>query len=171
MRLEFNLPFNKACNKYERFFRNSISLMPQTLKRSKSVMKELLGKSTAIALVLVLLGLFVNLATYNPRPLIFYAPQTVELFGVKVPLIDEKVAFKFFKEPATIFIDSRKYPDYARSHVEGAIHLFPDKMESKLQLLKGMLFQDSRIILNCYGPDCDLDEKVASFMALPGYHA
>lgn len=129
----------------------------------------LIGKSTAIALVMVLFGLFVNLAANNPMPLAYHPPQAIELFGVKVPLIDEKVAFKFFNEPATIFIDSRKYSDYARSHVEGAIHLSPDKVESKFPLFGAMLSQDSRIILYCYGPECDMAEKVAIFLAQLGY--
>lgn len=129
----------------------------------------LLAKSFAVAAVLISIGLIVNLVADNPVPLIYHPPQTIELFGVKVPLIDEKAAFKFFNEPETIFIDSRKYHDYARSHVKGAIYLSPDRVESKFQLLEGMLSQDSKIILYCYGPECDLAEKVAAFLAQFGY--
>lgn len=129
----------------------------------------LLAKSFAIAAVLCSVGLMANFAADNPVPLIYSPPQTVELFGVKVPLIDEKLAFKFFNEPTTLFIDSRKYADYARSHVEGAIHLSPDGVESKFQLLDGMISQDSRIILYCYGPECDMAERVALFLAQLGY--
>lgn len=128
----------------------------------------LLAKSLAIAAVLFSMGLMANFAADNPAPLIYRPPETIELFGVNVPLIDEKQAFKFFNEPSTVFIDSRKYADYARSHVEGALHLSPDGVESKFQLLDGMISQDSRIILYCYGPECDMAEKVALFLAQLG---
>ena len=130
---------------------------------------ELLAKASAVAVVMVLVGLLKNLAAENPLPLIYSPPQTVELMGVGVQLIDEKAAFKFFHEPSTVFIDSRKYSDYARSHVQGAIHLAPEDVERKVQLLDGMISEESRLILYCYGPECDMAEKVALFLAQMGY--
>ena len=96
-------------------------------------------------------------------------PKKVALAGVTVQLIDEKEAAKFLDDPATVFVDSRKCPDYAKSHVKGAVCLPPDDVEQRFPSVEPLIPSESRVILYCYGPECDMAEKVGEFLAQMGY--
>lgn len=129
----------------------------------------LISKSVLIAVTLASIGLIGNLVSNDPLPFIYQSPENISLAGVNVPLIDEREAFRLFNDPNTTFIDSRKYADYVRSHIKGAIFLPPEDIESRFQPVEPMIPQDGRIVLYCYGPECDMAEKVAMFLAQLGY--
>ncbi len=59
--------------------------------------------------------------------------------------------------------------EYAKSHVKGAICLPPDDVEERFPVVEVLIPSDSRIILYCYGPECDMAERVGTFLAQLGY--
>jgi rhodanese-related sulfurtransferase len=91
------------------------------------------------------------------------------LAGVKVQLIDAKAAHKYSHDSGTVFVDSRECRDYAKLHVKGAICLPCDDVEQRFPAVEPLIPQESRVILYCYGPECDMAEKVGTFLAQQGY--
>ena len=132
-------------------------------------MVAIISKSVVIAVTLASIGIFANLASNDPLPFIYQSPVNISLAGVDVPLIDEREAFRLFSDPSTTFIDSRKYADYVRSHVKGAIFLPPEDIERRFLPVEPMISPDGRMVLYCYGPECDMAERVAMFLVQRGY--
>jgi rhodanese-related sulfurtransferase len=122
-----------------------------------------------IAMVFASIGLVANRASDNPVPWVYDPPSEVVLAGIKVPLIDEREAAKFLDDPGTVFVDSRKCLDYAKTHVRGAVCLPPDDVEQRFPAVEPLIPPDSRVILYCYGPECDMAERVGEFLAQMGY--
>jgi rhodanese-related sulfurtransferase len=116
-----------------------------------------------------LVGLGVNLIRQKPLTWTYIAPRELEVHGVKIPLIDEKAAHRFFGADRTVFVDARKKEDYYESHVQGAIFLDPDEKEEQFRSLQPLLPEGAHIILYCYGPECDMAEQDADFLAQLGY--
>lgn len=56
-----------------------------------------------------------------------------------------------------------------KSHVKGSVFLSPDDVEEQFPSVEPLLPQDSKIVLYCYGPECDMAERVAAFLAQMGY--
>lgn len=125
-------------------------------------------RSLAISVFAGTLGLLMNLAHPRAIPWFHEPPKEILLGVVKVSLIDEKEARKHFDDPATIFVDARKEDDYVRSHVKGAICLPPNEMEQRFPGLEPLIPIEGRLILYCYGPECDMAEKVARFLGQMG---
>jgi rhodanese-related sulfurtransferase len=130
---------------------------------------DLVIRALLIALVFASLGAMVNRASDDPLSWMYALPKQVSLAGVTVPLIDEREAFRFLDDPGTVFIDSRGCLDYAKTHVKGAICLPPEDMEHRFPSMELLIPSESRIILYCYGPECDMAEKVGAFLAQLGY--
>jgi len=130
---------------------------------------DLVIRALLIALAFAFLGTMVNQAADDRLPWIFTPSRQVIVAGVTVPLINEREAFRFLNDPGTVFIDSRGCPEYARSHVRGAICMPPDDMEDRFPSVEPLIPPDNRIILYCYGPQCDMAEKVGAFLAQLGY--
>ena len=116
-----------------------------------------------------LVGLSVNLIRPKPLAWVYIPPKELDLHGVKVPLINEKTAHRLFGEQGTVFVDARKKKDYDESHVQGAIFLDPDEKEELFPSVQLLLPEGARIILYCYGPECDMAEQDADFLAQLGY--
>lgn len=125
------------------------------------------------AIILVtssLIGIGLNLASSKPLPWIYEPSRQVEVAGIKVPLIDEKEARKLFGESGTVFVDTRNEEDYSKGHIEGAVFLTPhDNLEERFISVEPFLPQEPHLILYCYGPQCDMAEEVARFLAQLGY--
>lgn len=115
------------------------------------------------------IGVGVNLISAEPVPWIYEPPKSVDIAGIKVLLMDEKQAKGLHGNPDTVFVDSRNKADYVKSHVKGSIFLAPDDVEERFPSVEPLLPQDSRIVLYCYGPECDMAERVAAFLAQMGY--
>ena len=126
-------------------------------------------RALLIATVFASVGLLANQSADDPVPWMYAPPKKVALAGVTVQLIDEKEAAKFLDDPATVFVDSRKCSDYAKSHVRGAVCLPPDDVEQRFPSVEPLIPTESRVILYCYGPECDMAEKVGEFLAQMGY--
>ncbi|MFH0825702.1 MAG: rhodanese-like domain-containing protein, partial [Pseudomonadota bacterium] len=122
-----------------------------------------------IVMVWGAVGLGVNLVSPNGIPWIYVQAKTVELHGIKVELIDEKEARKFFGNGETVFVDSRTHEDYDKGHVEGSVFLGPEDVEERYVSVQPLLPEESKIILYCYGPECDMAERVAEFLGGLGY--
>jgi rhodanese-related sulfurtransferase len=135
-------------------------------------MKPVIGtiiRATIIVGLWGVIGLGVNLASPRGIPWIYVQAKTVELSGVKVELIDEKDARKHFGNGETVFVDARSREDYDKSHVEGAVFLSPEDVEERFVSVQELLPEEARIVLYCYGPECDMAERVAEFLGQVGY--
>ncbi len=135
-------------------------------------MKEFLSiisKAILIALLCSAVGLLRNTVSSQPLPLIYTRPTEVTKEGVKIPLIDVKQAKTYFDDLQTTFIDTRKEEDYTSAHVKGAVFLNPDTMQDNFPMVQPLLNEDNKIILYCYGPECDMAEEVAAFLGQLGY--
>lgn len=127
-------------------------------------------KAAIIFVASSLIGVGLNLVSSKPLPWIYEPPPQVEVSGVKVPLIDEKVARKLFDDPATVFVDTRTEKDYSKGHVEGSVFLpAHDDTEERFMAVESLLPRRSRLVLYCYGPQCEMAEEVARFLAQLGY--
>jgi rhodanese-related sulfurtransferase len=124
-------------------------------------------------LVLLLLfgsiGPALNLFAKDPVPWIYVPPTEIVLQGIKIPLVDEIQAKKLFDDPTTVFVDARQPEHYDERHVKGALLMPPKEKEERFVMVQPLLPEDCRIVLYCYGPDCDAAEHVASFLAQMGY--
>ncbi len=116
-----------------------------------------------------LIGLGVNMISPKPLPWEYVPPKEVEVRGAKIPLIDEQAAFKFFSSGGTVFVDTRKKEDYSESHVKGAVFLGPEEKEDLFPAVQPFLPEDARLILYCYGPECEMAQQVADFLTQLGY--
>jgi rhodanese-related sulfurtransferase len=134
----------------------------------KQILRMVL-RAAIIAIVFGCIGLSVNALSPKGIPWIYVPPTEVVVAGVKVPLIDEKEAFKFFADAATVFLDARRQDDYRERHIKGALFLSPDDVQEQFLAVQPLLPEDSRIILYCYGPECDMAERVVEFLAPMGY--
>ena len=125
----------------------------------------------AVVMVIVFgsIGILSNVLSGKPVGWIYIPTEERLLAGVKVQLIDAKAARRYFDYSGTIFIDSRDCRDYAKSHVKGAICLPPDDLEQRFPTVEPLIPPESRVILYCYGPDCDMAERVGTFLAQRGY--
>lgn len=129
----------------------------------------ILLKAVGIALVFSFLGLGLNSVSSKGIPLIYVPPEKLVLAGTDVPLINENEARRFLDEPGTTFVDTRREEDYKEKHVKGAVFLSPDNIEERYPEIQPLLPEENRLILYCYGPECEMAERVALFLAQLGY--
>lgn len=115
------------------------------------------------------IGPALNLFAAKPVPWLYVQPTEIVVQGVKVPLVDEILAKKLFDEPATVFVDARQREHYDEGHVKRAVLMPPKEKEERFVMVQPLLPDDCRIVLYCYGPDCDAAEHVAHFLAQMGY--
>ena len=134
----------------------------------KTILEAVIGV-LVIAVGWGVVGFGLNFISAKPVPWIYEPRKSLDLAGVKVLLIDEKQAREFLESSETVFVDSRKQDDYVKSHVKGGIFLPPDDVQERFVSVEPLLSQDSRIVLYCYGPECDMAEQVAEFLIQLGY--
>jgi rhodanese-related sulfurtransferase len=136
-------------------------------------MKSAASLAFRAAIILVLsslIGIGLNLASSKPLPWIYEPARRVEVAGTSVPLIDEKEARGLFGDSGTVFVDTRREEDYSKSHIQGAVSLPPhDNLQEKFIIAEPFLPKESHLILYCYGPQCEMAEEVARFLAQLGY--
>ena len=125
---------------------------------------SLVIRALIIAVAASCIGLGMNLASGRNLPWIYVPPDQIDIKGLKVPLLNEKEAHRLFDNPDTVFVDTREPDDYAKRHVRGAVLLTPEGMERRFLAVEPLLPRTSRLILYCYGPECDMAEKVAEFL-------
>jgi rhodanese-related sulfurtransferase len=125
--------------------------------------------SGVLAIAFASVGIVKNLVSTVPLLWLYCPPEEIVIEGVRVPLIDEREAMRFLHEPETVFVDARNCSDVAKSKVIGALCLPPDDIERRFPLVEQLIQPDSRVILYCYGPECDMAERVARFLASMGY--
>jgi rhodanese-related sulfurtransferase len=135
-------------------------------------MRAFMGIAVRACVILLFwssVGLAVNHFSRKTLPLVYVPPSEVFIEGVSVPLVDEREARRFMNDPGTLFIDTRKPQDYTEGHVKGAILLYADEMEKRFPLVEPLITVDRRLVLYCYGPDCEMAEQVARFLAQMGH--
>jgi rhodanese-related sulfurtransferase len=126
-------------------------------------------RALMIGMAFASIGVVANFAGDHHIPWIYAPLREVVLAGVTVQLIDEREAATFLDDPGTVFVDSRNCPDYAKAHVRGAICLTPEDVEHRFPLVEPLIPTESRVVLYCYGPECDMAERVGEFLAKKGY--
>ncbi|MDQ7785604.1 MAG: rhodanese-like domain-containing protein [Desulfomonilaceae bacterium] len=134
----------------------------------KSLIDTLIRAAGIVALFGAI-GLGANLFSSDGIPWVYVQAKTVDLSGAKVELVDEKEAREHYGNGETVFVDARTRDDYDKSHVEGAVFLSPEDVEERFVSVRDLLPEDGRIILYCYGPECDMAERVADFLGQLGY--
>ena len=126
-------------------------------------------KSMIIFLGLSVVGISVNHFSAHGIPWWYQAPPETVIAGFKVPLIDEKQARKYLNEPGHVFVDTRHLEHFNEGHVQGAVFLPPNDVQDRFIEVQPFLQENDTLILYCYGPDCDMAEKTAVFLAQMGY--
>ncbi|MBI5568498.1 MAG: rhodanese-like domain-containing protein [Desulfomonile tiedjei] len=126
-------------------------------------------RAMAILLLWSSVGISLNLFSANAIPWVYVPPPDLEISGVKIPLIDEKEARKLLDDPSVVFVDTRTAKDYAKSTVKGAQSLPRKEMEERFILIQPLLPEEARLVLFCYGPQCEDAERVAEFLIPMGY--
>jgi rhodanese-related sulfurtransferase len=135
-------------------------------------MKEFIGlviRSLIIAVMFAVVGLGTNVLSSKSIPWLYIPPRETVVSGIKVPLVNERTAHGYFDDPGTTFIDARLPKDYAESHVKGSIELSPKNFVDRFPRVQPLLPQKNRIVLYCYGPECDMAERVALSLVDLGY--
>lgn len=134
----------------------------------KSVLSVLL-RAAIIAVICCCIGLGSNFVRGKQIPWLYIPPNEISISGHKIPFCTADEAKKWLDDPQTVFIDNRHEKDYAAGHVRGAILLSPENKEQRFPGVEPLIPQGSRLILYCYGPDCDMAETVAAFLIDLGY--
>ena len=135
-------------------------------------MKELgviVSRAFLIVIFWAAIGFGVNALRTTGLSWIYVPPEELLIEGLKVKLVDEKEAARFLNDPETIFVDTRHEQDYRERHVKSAVFLPEENVEERFLTVQGLMPEDGRYILYCYGPECDMAEKVAWFLAKNGY--
>jgi len=135
-------------------------------------MKQLPGiilRSLLIMFLGAAIGLGVNAVRTTGLPWVYVPPEELSIEGVKVRLVDEKEAVRFLDDPETVFVDARTEEDYRERHVRSAVFLPEQDVEERFLAVQSLMPEDGHLILYCYGPECDMAEKVAQFLAQNGY--
>jgi rhodanese-related sulfurtransferase len=126
-------------------------------------------RAVIIAVVFSLVGLGLNAVSPSGLPLIYNPPEKLVVSGVSIPLINEVEARRFLEDPSSVFVDTRNEEDFVERHVKGAVFLNPNSVEERFPEVQPLIPEESRVILYCYGPECDMAERVAQFLAQLGY--
>jgi rhodanese-related sulfurtransferase len=132
-------------------------------------LSSLISRAGAIVLVCFLIGIGFNLIPARHIPWLYVPPTEITISNHKIPLVDSKEAVKWLEDPLVVFVDTRDDKDYLKGHVRGAVSLSPDDKEQKFPGIEPLIPQGSKLVLYCYGPDCDMSERVASFLIDFGY--
>ncbi len=129
----------------------------------------LVFRAGAIVLVCFLIGVGSNLIPARHIPWLYVPPTEITVLNHKIPLVDSKEAVQWLEDPLVVFVDTRDNKDYLKGHARGAVSLSPDDKEQKFPGIEPLIPQGSKLVLYCYGPDCDMSERVASFLIDFGY--
>ncbi len=132
-------------------------------------LSSLVFRAGAIVLVFFLIGVGSNLIPARHIHWLYVPPTEITILNHKIPLVSSKEAIKWLDDPLVVFIDTRDDKDYLKGHVRGAVSLSPEDKEQKFPGIEPLMPQGSKLILYCYGPDCDMAEHIASFLIDFGY--
>ncbi|MCX5874327.1 MAG: rhodanese-like domain-containing protein [Deltaproteobacteria bacterium] len=121
-------------------------------------------RAAIIALICFCIGSGSNFIRAWQLPWLYIPPNEITISGHKIPFCTADEAEKWLDDPQTVFIDTRHEKDYAAGHVRGAIFLSPENKEQRFPGIEPLVPQGSKLILYCYGPDCDMAETVAAFL-------
>lgn len=160
--------------KFRRDFmvRNLFELKAPARKWYIGRMKRILSivvRAGAIVVVSSLIGIGVNAFNPSAIPWIYEPPKVVEVGGVKIPVIGEVEAHAVMDDGNTVFIDAREEADFIEERIRGAISMPEPAMAETFPMVEPMIDPDSKIIVYCSGPECDMAEKVAVFLKQLGY--
>jgi rhodanese-related sulfurtransferase len=126
-------------------------------------------QALAIAVVASMFGLGVNLVSSKRIPWIYVPPKEVVISGLKIPLVDERTAHRYYGSRNTFFLDTREAEEYGDGHIKGAFHLPSPEKEERFPAVEPLINEDALLILYCHGPECHMAEEVAGFLAQLGY--
>jgi len=126
-------------------------------------------RAALIALAFSIVGLGANLIPSRHIPWFYSPAQEIIVSGQKLSIISAEDASKLINDPLNIFIDTREEKDYMKGHVAGAFSLPPEEKEIRFPSVEPMITNEARLIVYCYGPECDMAEKVAAFLIDLGY--
>lgn len=104
-----------------------------------------------------------------PEPRLITPLSKLEM-ELGIPLeVDLKEAMRYHSEGTAIFVDARPYRDYAKGHIKGAINIYPQDQEEKIEEGIRNLPKDIGIIVYCDGIACELSKELALRLIMKGY--
>ncbi|MFH0959812.1 MAG: rhodanese-like domain-containing protein [Pseudomonadota bacterium] len=122
-----------------------------------------------IASVCLIIGLGSNLVRSKPIPWFYAHASEVTISGQRIPFVTIEEAHKWVNDPRAVFIDTREEKDFMLGHVPGALFLSPEEKENRFPIVEPFITHDTKLILYCYGPECDMAEKISAFLIDFGY--
>jgi rhodanese-related sulfurtransferase len=113
------------------------------------------------AVVLMLLGAAVGLVAnaVSPRGIPLVTPPKKILAAEDVISLEEARAA--WETGAAIFLDARRFSDYARGHIAGALSLPHENFDEKWPEIAKFLAPNLLVVCYCDGEDCELSHKLA----------
>lgn len=129
----------------------------------------LILKAAMIASACLIIGLGSNLIRARHIPWFYAQASEITVSGQKIPFVTIEEAENLINDPLAVFIDTREEKDYMLGHVSGALFLSPEEKENRFPGIEPLITPNMKLILYCYGPECDMAEKVSAFLINFGY--
>lgn len=129
----------------------------------------ILLRAAIIVVVASCIGLAVNFVSPRAIPWVYTPAEEVVVAGATIPIVDENKAREFLDDGETVFLDTRHREDFAEGHIKGAFSLPASEQQSRFIEIQPLLPEESRVIVYCGGPECEMADKVARFLAQLGY--
>jgi rhodanese-related sulfurtransferase len=132
-------------------------------------LKGMVLRGVIIVLIASAAGLGVNLVRSSPIPYIYDPPKVIEVAGRQIPVIDAKAAKELLDLGEAVFVDAREAPDFHDAHIPGAVSLPETNMQEAFITVQPLMPEESKLIVYCSGPECEMAETVAGFLSQMGY--
>jgi rhodanese-related sulfurtransferase len=89
--------------------------------------------------------------------------------GFSAPVITLDTAAEYFNRAAAVFADARSETAYQAGHIEGALHLDPNRFDAWSERVFSEVDPDAVIITYCDGEHCTLGQQLAKRLTWLGY--
>ena len=126
----------------------------------------------AILFLAVVLSLAVNHLRNDPLPLVGDWSHKAQLSQVKTieePVVTLQEARALFRTQGAVFIDARPAAAYAAGHIQGAINLPSEDIDTLFPTAMAEVQPDTLLIVYCDGESCSLSKEVAEELTGRGY--
>jgi rhodanese-related sulfurtransferase len=144
--------------------------MPNVGRRSYFI--DAAWQIAAILFLSVALSLAVNHLRKDGLPLVGDWSQKAQLSAVKTieePVVSIQEARALFLTQGAVFVDARPAASYAAGHIQGAINLPTEDLDSFFARAMAEVQPDTLLIVYCDGESCTLSKEVAEDLTGRGY--
>jgi rhodanese-related sulfurtransferase len=74
-----------------------------------------------------------------------------------------------FDEGEVYIVDARGPGPFEEGHIPGAINIPYDRLPEYFEDLSSLVPIDARVVIYCWGPDCDFSDQLATELKIMGY--